>query len=231
MTEPAAERTDVDGVATLHAPGRGTRYRAGLLFRVGRADETLATAGITHLVEHLALHQQDVGEFHYNGATADLYTHFLVEGSAEHVVEYFDSVCASLRNLPMHRLETEKEILRTEQSGRGDSLAGQLPLIRYGAQGYGLSSYREIGLAALSPERVRQWARTHFTRDNAVLWIAGERLPDGLRLDLPAGQRNSPPAVTSALPTTPAWFHVPGDAVILHALVPRSTEACCSPKC
>jgi len=29
--------------------------RAGLLFRTGVADETLATVGITHLIEHLAL--------------------------------------------------------------------------------------------------------------------------------------------------------------------------------
>nr|WP_117212210.1 insulinase family protein [Allorhizocola rhizosphaerae] len=28
---------------------------AGLVFRVGQADETLATHGISHLVEHLAL--------------------------------------------------------------------------------------------------------------------------------------------------------------------------------
>lgn len=146
---PDVAWTEVDGVTTLRAPGRGTRIKAGLFFRVGCADETLATAGITHLVEHLALHQQGVGDYHYNGATADLYTHFHVEGSADHVVEYFDSVCTSLHDLPVHRLETEKELLRTERAGRGGGPAAQIPLLRYGAQGYGLSACQEMGLPGI----------------------------------------------------------------------------------
>ena len=44
--------TEVDGVPTLLAPRNGP-LAAGLTFRVGQADETLATAGITHLLEHL----------------------------------------------------------------------------------------------------------------------------------------------------------------------------------
>ena len=31
--------------------------RAALMFRVGVIDETLPTSGITHLIEHLALHE------------------------------------------------------------------------------------------------------------------------------------------------------------------------------
>jgi hypothetical protein len=38
----------------LIAPGPGP-LSAGLVFRVGQADETLAWSGITHMVEHLAL--------------------------------------------------------------------------------------------------------------------------------------------------------------------------------
>src|ERR1700745_2959007 len=46
--------TEVDGVPLFwaDAPGRGA---AGLLFRVGRADESLAGAGVTHLVQELVL--------------------------------------------------------------------------------------------------------------------------------------------------------------------------------
>ncbi len=217
--------TEVDGVPTVIGQGRGSRVKAGLVFRVGQADETLATTGITHLVEHLALHQQGIGDYHFNGATAQNYTQFHVEGTTEHVVEYFASVCAGLRDLPFHRLETEKEILRTERTGRGSGPASQLPIFRYGAEGYGLSSYHELGLPTLTPDRVADWARTRFTRDNAVLWVIGDEIPSGLRLDLPRGTRQPLPVVTSALPHTPAWFPAPGEVLCLHALVQRSTAA------
>ncbi|MBT2467655.1 hypothetical protein J7E97_07175 [Streptomyces sp. ISL-66] len=108
--------TTVDGVRTLlaHQPGPGP-VTAGLLFRVGRADETLATSGITHLVEHLALHRHvPPGDPHHDGATAPAHTGFQVTGTPAEVVAYLNGVCASLRDLPVERLETEKEILRTE---------------------------------------------------------------------------------------------------------------------
>ena len=60
LTELAAvadlfTRTTIDGIPVILAPGRDPRVTAGLAFRVGWADETLPTRGITHLVEHLAL--------------------------------------------------------------------------------------------------------------------------------------------------------------------------------
>ena len=222
---PDVTLTEVDGVPTLLAPRAGSQVAAGLVFRVGWADETLPTRGITHLVEHLALHHHGGGDLHYNGATADGFTHFHVEGSPEHVVEYLNGVCSSLVALPMHRLETEKEILRTEATGRSAGAAPELALYRYGAQGYGLSSYEELGLGRLDADQVQDWARRHFTRENAVLWITDDRVPDGLRLDLPRGWRNPPPPVTSALPATPAWLPAPDRNLVMEAIVPRSTAA------
>jgi hypothetical protein len=90
---------------------------AGLTFRVGRADETLATAGITHLLEHLTLFHHGLSDYHYNGATGSVVTHFHMQGSEEDVVTYLVGVCAALSNLPLDRLETEKGILRTEAAG------------------------------------------------------------------------------------------------------------------
>lgn len=47
----AVHRGTVDGVPVLWSgEGRG-RFSVGLVFRVGRADETLATSGLTHLLE------------------------------------------------------------------------------------------------------------------------------------------------------------------------------------
>ncbi|MGW4673932.1 insulinase family protein [Streptomyces sp. NPDC004324] len=215
----ALHHTEVDGIPALFAYATGP-MRAGLVFRVGVADETLARSGITHLVEHLALHRQGLADYHFNGATKGAFTHFHAEGAEHEIVAYLEGVCASLTDLPMERLETEKEILRTEEARREP---GQLPLWRYGAQGYGLVSYPEWGVRDLRPDDLRHWAGTWFTRDNAVLWIAGERLPAGLSLKLPAGHRRPMPAVTSALPTAPAYFSDGKGGVLLDSVVGDST--------
>ena len=89
-------RTEVDGIRTVLAPAPGP-VTAGLFFRVGVADETLATTGITHLVEHLALHRHGVSDLHYNGATAATYTLFHVTGTPGEVVTYLNGVCEALR--------------------------------------------------------------------------------------------------------------------------------------
>ncbi|MFF3498662.1 M16 family metallopeptidase [Streptomyces sp. NPDC003247] len=217
--------TVVQGIPTLHAPSSGNEITAGLFFRVGRADETLATAGITHLVEHLALHRLGLSDLHHNGATANVYTLFHVTGGEEEVVSHLNSVCAGLRDLPMERLETEKEILRTEAAGRNGGPHSQLPLWRYGARGYGLSSYNELGTWSLTPDQVRDWARTRFTRDNAVLWITSGQVPEGLDLSLPEGRRFPAPEATCALPVTPAYIHGDDGHVVLTSVLRRSTAA------
>ncbi|MDW4912126.1 M16 family metallopeptidase [Streptomyces californicus] len=218
--------TEVDGIPTLLAPtSGGGPVVAGLFFRVGAADETLATAGLTHLVEHLALHRHGVSDLHYNGSTAATHTHFVVSGTAEEVVAYLNGVCASLRDLPVERLATERQILRTEQAGRGRGPNHQLPLWRYGARGYGLASYPEYGTLHLTADAVRAWAATWFTRDNAVLWIASDTVPAGLDLTLPAGRRQPLPEPTSALPVTPAYLTGGSGGVVLDGIVRRSTAA------
>jgi predicted Zn-dependent peptidase len=216
--------TTTHGIPTLYAPRPG-EITAGLFFRVGRADETLATSGITHLVEHLALHRLGLSDLHYNGATANAYTLFHVTGDEDEVVTYLNSVCAALRDLPLDRMETEKEILRTEAASRSNGPNPQMPLWRYGAQGYGLPSYDELGTWSLTADQVRHWAETRFTRDNAVLWITSDRVPDGLDLTLPAGSRIPAPAATDALPVTPAYIHGDDGHIVFNAVLRRSTTA------
>lgn len=216
--------TSVNGIRTVLAPRSGP-VTAGLLFRVGRADETLATSGITHLVEHLALHRHGLSDLHYNGATAATYTHFHVTGTPADVVEYLNGVCAALRGLPMERLEKEKEILRTEAAGNSQGAAHAAALWRYGSRSYGLTSYAEAGLQRITEHDVRDWAQTWFTAENAVLWMTADALPEGLDLTLPSGEWRPTPEATSALPTTPAYFHGDEGGVVLTSVLPRSTEA------
>ncbi|MER5931680.1 insulinase family protein [Streptomyces sp. NPDC002054] len=216
--------TSVNGIRTVLAPRPGP-VEAGLLFRVGVADETLPVRGITHLVEHLALYRHGLSDLHYNGATASTYTHFHVTGTPAEVVEYLNGVCTALRDLPMERLETEKEILRTEAASRNHGPAHSMALWRYGARSYGLTGYEETGLPALTAPAVRAWAEEWFTGENAVLWMTGDSVPEGLDLKLPSGTRRPAPAPTSALPQTPAHFVGEDGAVVLTSVLPRSTEA------
>ncbi|MCP2322285.1 hypothetical protein HDA40_000792 [Hamadaea flava] len=212
---------EVDGVPVLLAPTPGP-MRAGLVFRVGRADETLATAGVTHLVEHLALHRLGVTDFHYNGMTGTTATQFVTQGTSESVARFLTGVCANLRDLPLDRLATEKNLIRTEAAGRPDGVNEHMPLWRHGARDYGLVSFPEWGMHTLTAEQVTASVRERFTRQNAVLWIAGAQIPDGLRLDLRDGRRWELPEPSSALPVTPAVFNGVPDRIVMEAPVPRT---------
>ncbi|WP_433087550.1 insulinase family protein [Dactylosporangium sp. CA-052675] len=217
----ATRRTEVDGVPVLLAPGAGP-MRAGLVFRVGRADETAPTAGVTHLVEHLALHRHGGPGHDTNGMTGMTTTQFVAQGTPESVAAFLRDVCAGLRELPLDRLAVERRILGTEEENRADSVSQPLAVYRYGARDYGLAGLPEWGIHALTAEQVAEWARARFNRANAVLWIAGDDLPPELRLDLPDGQRWPLPSESSALPVTPAWFTGAAPAVVMDAPVPRT---------
>jgi hypothetical protein len=218
------QHIDVDGVPALLAPGSG-QTRAGLAFRVGFVDEPLARRGITHLVEHLALHSAGVADYHYNGATGVEFTLFHMHGSDEDVATFLSGVCSSLLELPMHRLAIEKDLLRAEANGRGARVADDLPMWRHGARDYGMPGYPEWGLTAITEDELHEWVARYFTKENAVLWVAGERIPEGLKLMLPSGERRPLPTPSSALPETPAWFAGPSGALVWDALVPRCVAA------
>ena len=217
---PGIALAEADGIPVLLAPRDGN-VGAGIVFRVGSAHETLATSGITHLVEHLALRGQLLSEAHLNGQTHADVTVFHVAGPAADAVAYLNDVCASLRDLPLDQIETEKEVLRSEADGKKQGFAGQVRINRHGARGHGLVGYGERGLDRITPDEVRDWAATWFTRENAVVWITEDAVPDGLDLTLPAGRRMSPPTVTDVLRDTPAYMTGLRDGVALDAVVPR----------
>lgn len=214
----------VDGVPTVLAPTSGPMH-AGLAFRVGRADETLARGGITHLIEHLVLHPMGLADHHFNGATGTVFTYFHLQGSESDIAGFLTGVCDSLADLPMQRLAVEKEILRTEAAGRRSAVTDSMALWRHGARDYGLPGYPEWGLSALTPDDLLSWVARYFTRDNAALWIAGDAVPAGLSLRLPRGTRQPVPAPSCTLPVTPAYFPGSSGAVVWDTVVPRSTTA------
>lgn len=222
-------RTEVDGVPvywSAHPEDTGDEdLRAGLVFRVGQADEPLARRGITHLIEHLALHGIGQPLDHVNGEVDATTTTFYRRGSAEQVTAFLGSVCAALRDLPFERTAAEVQVLRTEAASRSNAPAGPLLIWRYGARTYGMPGYEEFGIGYQRPEDLRVWADYWFTRGNAVLWLVGGPPPAGLRLELPDGPRIPPPSPSSALPRTPAYFPERTTGIGLLSVVDRSMAA------
>lgn len=214
----------VNGVPVLfaHRPGP---VSGGLLFRVGWSDEPLARAGLTHLVEHLALHGRHDVSGHHNAATGESITHFHATGTEAEVVAALSGTCAALRELPLGRMETEKEILRTEAAGRSFGALDRHRLERYGARGPGLAGFEGFGLSAITADDVGDWVSEWFVTGNAVMWITGAGIPPDLDLRLPPGPRRPVPDWTEPLITTPAFCRGNPGGVLLDAVVPRSAAA------
>ncbi|MEU4239404.1 insulinase family protein [Actinoplanes sp. NPDC026619] len=218
------KKFEVGGVPGLLAPTTGP-MQAGLAFRVGFTDEPLAKRGITHLIEHLSLHSVGVADYHYNGATGVEFTRFHMQGAEKDVVAFLNGVCAALRDLPMRRLAVEKEVLEAEAHGRSASVSEPMWLWRHGARDYGAGAYPEWGLPSITEDDLRAWVARYFTRENAVLWVAGDAVPAGLELDLPSGTRQPLPEPSSALPVTPACFGGSPGLVAWDTVVPRSAAS------
>src|SRR6476660_1410871 len=117
--------TEVDGVRVLwkQAP---PPLMAALVFRVGRSDETLATAGITHLVEHLAFSKLGQLRHPHNGMVDNVRTVLHASGSEDEVVAFVGNVTRALSGLPTDRLEAEARVLRTEAAGRSGGFSEEL---------------------------------------------------------------------------------------------------------
>src|SRR6266480_126191 len=194
-TAPLPKRWNLRGIPVFQAEVPG-RVRAALCFRVGTADEPLHMAGITHLIEHLALSGLGTQSFEYNGFVDNTVTAFLVSGTPDQVKLFFAHVTAALQALPRERVAVERRIIETEAAGhRQSSFRGTLSL-RYGASGFGAADYRQIGMMWLTPEAVQTWAARHFTAGNVAAWVAGPVIP-GLHVDLPPGPRIPPPALVA----------------------------------
>jgi len=220
----ALKESDVDGVRTVWTPSSGT-FTAVLSFRAGRADETLATSGISHLSEHLALYGlgRDGHPVRFNGRVDDVTTSFVFQGAPEDVVGALAKVCHDLHDPPIERLDVERQILLSEEDQR--STRGALPSMlrrRYGSATFGLAAYAELGLRRLQADDLASWTSAKYTSGNAVLAIAGT-LPPGLRLPLPDGHAAGPPTPSSALERTPGWYGEGGGTASLLTTVKRSS--------
>lgn len=199
---PTIKRGTVGGVPTVWAAVDGPSW-AMLRFRSGRADETLRTNGVNHVIEHLALSTIDRRSVSFNGWVSLLTTTFVAQGERADVKSFVAQVCDALHNLPLDRLAGELRVLKTEAAQRPSTTVDALLRCRYGASGYGLSWYREFGFDTLTAHDVQAHAREWFTADNAVLMLTGS--PRGWSLELPAG-------AAKPIPEAAEVVHGPGVA-------------------
>lgn len=214
----------VDGVRVVHTAAPGP-LSAALLFRVGVNDEPLPLRGITHLIEHLALHESDGAAQHTNGQVQGSYTQFMASGSEKHVVTLLNSVCAALRELPVERLEVEKTILATETQSRPPTADDALLQARFGAVSVGRVSFDEFGLDGIDAATVENWVRRWFVAENAVLWLSTDTIPEGLDLRLPSGSPSPRPLAQQIDRPRPLTVVGPPRIAMVDAILPRSAAA------
>lgn len=216
------ERTTVDGVPVFFLPVPGL-LRAQLIFRVGHVDETLPRRGITHLVEHLAVHSRaHRPDWWRASASVEPYvTRFSVRGAPDDVSSFISDVTTNLSELDLDRLPAELAVLRTEAANAGGGSIKQIWSHRYGARGLGVADYVELGLRWLGASHVRAWADERFNAGNAVLWVSGE-LPRNLRLNLRPGKRFPRPQVNPLDHATPAVYHHQGDTGVALSMLTKA---------
>src|SRR5215831_15553640 len=103
---PDVVRSQVGGIPVFFHQAQ-LPYWVGLIFRVGKADETLPSAGFTHAVEHLALTGMEGVTFDFNGEVGPALTTFSASGTADEVQDFIRRIATSLTKLPFERLDAE----------------------------------------------------------------------------------------------------------------------------
>lgn len=157
------------------APGPCT---AALVFRVGTADERLPLHGISHLVEHLVLFGVGSRPYEVNGLVDALRTTFHASGTQQEAMDFLTRVARAIADPPLTRLESERQVLRTELQGREPGFAERLLALRYGPAGHGLDAYEQHALTWAGAAEISAWMARDLTSGNAALWISREL--DGL---------------------------------------------------
>jgi predicted Zn-dependent peptidase len=223
---PLVERREVGGIPAFCATEAVGSAVAGLTFRVGRVDERASNAGISHLVEHLALPGRTGQAVDYNGTVEPFVTSFYASGEPAAVREFMASTTELLARLPLERLEIERRILQAEDATRSGGGARLALKLRFGAVGAGLVGYDDYGLRRLEADEVLAWSAANFTSGNAALWAIGLDAGE-LDLALPEGGRRPLPPEPRPLAdlTTPALYAAGWDTGFCLSFLSRRSAA------
>ena len=197
------QRIEVDGVPVFTAPGP-ERATAALVFGVGVRDETFATLGVTHLVEHLVMGTLPRSHLECNAMVDVESTTFVATGRPDRVAGFLAGVCAAIGDLPTDRIALETGVLQAENCTGSHPTAAVLWGARFRLTGPGLALAGGGVPATLTEGPVRDHLRRWFVRGNAALAWHGPA-PHGVRLPLPDGPRPVRPAPAARPQSGPVW--------------------------
>jgi hypothetical protein len=201
------QRIEIAGVPVFTAPGPD-RVTAALMFGVGVRDETYATLGVTHLIEHLVMGALPKSHLDCN-ATVDVEsTMFYATGKPEAVATFLTRVCEALSDLPTDRMALEVGVLQAENCPGAHPTAAALWAARFRLTGPGIAMAGGGVPTGLSEATVRAHAERWFVRSNAALVWHGER-PDELLLPLPDRPRPQRAAPVAREQAGPVWMQGP----------------------
>ena len=221
----AVQHGEVDGVRTL-AADLPVDPTITLLFGVGYVDAAPATAGITHLIEHVVMRRVGYVAVTNNAESGLVWTSFYAVGPEQDRVDFVRRVCEAvgwLGEITDEDLDLERRTILSEIGADGIFAARNAYSTRYGAAGLGLTSVTHARLLDWTAAEVRDVAAAWFHRANAYL-ISTTPLPEHLSLPLPVGR----PAVRAPHPEPlvpgRAWSEAPGSALVLSGTCATSID-------
>jgi hypothetical protein len=196
-------RTEIGGLPAYVLPSDAPA-RGALMFRVGRADESLPTAGLTDLVRRLALGFED-SPLPMPATVEGAITSFGFDASMVDLRSVFHELGERLRQPDLSRLDEAREGVRHEFDGRGIDEIAHVLQARFGPRGQGLSTFEPFGIDRASAEELRAWHARFFAFENAALWVVGD-MPTDIDFNLVEGGERRPLSEAKALPHPyPAW--------------------------
>ncbi|WP_267422045.1 MULTISPECIES: insulinase family protein [unclassified Curtobacterium] len=183
-------------VSVLHEPADGVVV-ARLAFGVGSCDEPVTVAGITHLVEHLAVRGALPIALPHNATTADHVTVFEVQATttdqAMTALQRLADSIGGLLEVSDDDVTHERKILAGEDRLRYHEQVASVHTVRFGPAGLGRAGAGSAAVAATTAAELRRWVAERFVAENAVVTVAGGRAPaSAIDLRLPSGEPAGP---------------------------------------
>lgn len=196
-------RTEIGGLPAYVLPA-DVPARGALLFRVGRADESLPTAGITDLARRMAVGFAEA-PLPLRASVGASVTSFGFDTREANLYDVFAELGERLRLPDVNRLDEARDLVRDELEGRDIDEVAHIIQARFGPRGQGLTTFDPYGLDRVTPDELRAWHARFFTAENAALWVVGN-IADDIDFDLVEGGERRPLAEAKALPHPyPAW--------------------------
>lgn len=215
---------ELNGVPYIRTDGLGDPHVA-LRFRVGMADEPLEHRGITHMLEHVVLHQFRDSHLQFNGTTGISLTSFYCLGGPKSATPFLEGILDAVASrFEADQVAHESQVLKAEAATRSTSPEDLLLRERFGADGYGSASFPEYWLDQANPDELHEWSRRFFNASNCTLIVHGPELPNIDFSQLPDGSFQPTPEVKANRNETGFYIRTPGPVLGL-GCIERSTAA------